>query len=161
MLQAVFALRYLMLIASFGAVLGAILMFWEGTAKLAGAVRALIAEHGSSAEPVLHSVLGAMDAFLFGIVLVIFAGAIAVGLVVELSPEDRQRLPAWIRVDGIAGLKHALVGVVLLYLVVDFATDVAEAGADPSWESLVLPISVLLIAAAFRVFQPPADRQDH
>jgi hypothetical protein len=40
------------------------------------------------------------------------------------------------------------VAVIVVYLVVDFATDVAQATASLSWDTLVKPISILLIAGA-------------
>jgi len=45
-------------------------------------------------------------------------------------------------------LKHTLVAVIVVYLVVDFATDVAQANAALSWEALVKPLSIVLIAGA-------------
>jgi len=42
MLRAALSLRYLMLLASLGAVLGAFLMFYEAMAKLVGGFRALV-----------------------------------------------------------------------------------------------------------------------
>lgn len=57
-------------------------------------------------------------------------------------------------------LKRTLVEVILVYLVVDFATDVAEA-AHLSWASLILPIATVLMAAALRILpghRASADR---
>jgi hypothetical protein len=47
-------------------------------------------------------------------------------------------------------LKSALVAVILIDLVVDVATD-WPATEDLSWQALVKPLSIFLIAAAFRV----------
>ena len=151
MLQAVLALRYIMLIGALGAALGAALMFFEGAAKLAGAIQTLVVDHGAGATVVVAAVLRATDAFLFGIVLVIFAYAITFGFVLNLPPEDRRRLPAWMRVEGVGELKHTLIEVILVYLVVDFATNVAEAGTHLSWDHLILPFAVVLIAGASRL----------
>jgi hypothetical protein len=52
------------------------------------------------------------------------------------------------RVQGIAELKHTLVQVIIVYLVVDFATDVSEPETRLSWDTLVLPSSILLLAGA-------------
>ena len=155
LLRAALALRYAMLVASLGALAGAGAMFWEGGVKVAGALRSLLAPDGAHA--VIAAVMSATDAFLFGMVLIIFAFAIAFGFVFDPGEETRRRLPRWMRISGIGELKHTLIEVILVYLVVDFATDVAEREASVSWEALIVPLSVFLIAAALRLLpaRPP------
>ncbi len=149
MLKAAISLRFLMLIAALGAALGAVLMLWQGCLRMFEATRALFDGHDAR---LVTSVMGGTDAFLFGIVLVIFAYAIAFGFVFELQPEDRRLLPAWMRVESVNELKNALVGVILVYLVVDFATDWPELGNQLTWQTLVKPVSIFLIAAAYSLF---------
>jgi uncharacterized membrane protein YqhA len=151
MLRFALALRLMLLAAAVGAGIGAILMFWVGGMKIAAAGRDLAA--GGDAAGVVPSVMAATDAFLFGVVLVIFAYAIAFGFVFDLSPDARQRLPRWMRVEGVSELKHTLVEVILVYLVVDFATDWAQAETHATVEVLVLPVAIVLIAAAFRLLK--------
>ena len=58
------------------------------------------------------------------------------------------------RISSIGELKHTLIEVILVYLVVDFATDTAElqsASHHHEWGSLVLPASILLVAGALRL----------
>jgi uncharacterized membrane protein YqhA len=148
MLRVLLPLRFVMLVAALGAAVGALLMFWLGASKTFDAVRAALGRETANAA--IGSVTGATDAFLFGVVLVIFAYAITFGFVVELPAEERRRLPAWMRVESVAGLKRILVEVILVYLVVDFATDVAEAERHLDWHNLVMPASIFLIAAALR-----------
>jgi len=90
MLGPVLSFRYVMLLASLGAALAALLMLWEGCAKLFRAVGVLAAT-GDEATTVIGLVMGATDAFL--LVLVMFSYAIAFGFVIDLSGEERQRLP--------------------------------------------------------------------
>src|SRR3954454_21029129 len=153
MLNLAFSLRYIMFVASLGAVMGALVMLWEGSLKLFGALRVL-GGSGDEAGTVISFVMGASDAFLFALVLMIFAYAIAFGFVIDLAPEDRARLPAWMRISSIGELKHTLIEVILVYLVVDFATDTAEQQSGShhhEWGSLVLPASILLVAGALRL----------
>jgi uncharacterized membrane protein YqhA len=150
MLRFALSLRYVMLVASLGAALGALVILWEGCAKLFQAGRAIWAG-GEGAGQVVNLVMGATDAFLFAMVLVIFAYAIAFGFVIDLAPDERERLPSWMRIASVGELKHTLVGVILVYLVVDFATNVAGGNHSLAWEQLVLPISVFLIAGALRL----------
>lgn len=150
MLRFVLSLRFVMLVASLGAAGGALVMLWEGCAKLAGAVGALV-RPGSEAQSPIGLVMGATDAFLFAIVLVIFAYAIAFGFVIDLPAGERERMPAWMRIASVGELKRTLVEVILVYLIVDFATDIAEGTQHLSWQTLVLPLSILLIAGAMRL----------
>jgi uncharacterized membrane protein YqhA len=151
MLKVVLSLRLVMLVASFGAVLGAALMFWLGFAKLRHSAQAAFMLETPNAKAVIVGVMGATDAFLFGVVLIIFAVAIAFGFVFELPEQFGTRLPVWMRVDGIGELKHTLVEVILIYLIVDFATDIAEGEGHLSWTILVMPLSILLIAGSLRL----------
>ena len=151
MLKVVLSLRAIMLVASFGAVLGAALMFWLGFAKLLHSARSAFVLETPNAKAVTVRVMGATDAFLFGVVLIIFAFAIAFGFVFELPEQSAARLPAWMRVNGIGELKHTLVEVILIYLIVDFATDIAESEGHLSWATLVMPLSILLIAGSLRL----------
>ena len=150
MLKFVIALRYLMLIASLGASLGALLMFGQGAEQI---INAGIASAQGDWKMAIGSVMSGTDTFLFGIVLLIFAYAIAFGFVFELSPEDRARLPTWMRVKGLNELKRTLVSVIIVYLIVDFATDMpdipGDIPGDMPWSALIKPISILLIAGAF------------
>ena len=100
---------------------------------------------------IIGSVMSATDAFLFGIVLVIFAYAIAFGFAFDVSPETHEKLPPWMRINRVSDIKHTLIEVILVYLVVDFATDLAQA-VDLSWQTLVKPLSIAIIAAASRLF---------
>ena len=107
---------------------------------------------GEDRKKVIAAIMHGTDAFLFGIVLIIFAYAIAFGFVFDRSFADSGRVPAWMRVNSVSELKTTLVEVVLLYLVVDFATDWPEGQVTMSWEMLVKPLSILAIAVAFGVF---------
>jgi uncharacterized membrane protein YqhA len=120
-------------------------MFWIGGVKLVEAVGKGMG--ASDLKLAIGSIMAATDAFLFGIVLMVFAFGIAFGFVIELEPEDEKRLPHWMRVRSLSDLKHRLVEVILLFLIVDFATDWVEQSSALTWESLVKPLAILLIAS--------------
>jgi len=149
MLRAALSLRYLILVGPIAALLGAVLMFVEAGAKLAGGFRALLAPEDGKA--VIAAVMGATDASLFGIVLMLFAYGITFGFIVQLDSVARERMPSWMHVQGIGELKAILVQVIIVYLVVDFATDIAQGERNLSWETLVMPTAILLISAALRL----------
>jgi uncharacterized membrane protein YqhA len=143
------SLRFIMLFGAFGAAFGAILMFWKGGTKMVSGFKYLLA--GDSSKTVIASIMGGTDAFLFGIVLVIFTYAIVFGFVFDLTDEERRGLPEWMRAKGITDLKETLVSVVLVYLVVDFATDWPESDLVQIWLIVGKAISIFLLAAAFRL----------
>ena len=149
MLRFVLSLRLVMLIASLGAAIGAALMFWEGGLKLAAAAAAMLETH--DAKAVIAPVMAATDTLFFGVVLVIFAYAITFGFAIDLPTEAEEKLPGWMRVEGIGELKRTLIGVVLVFLIVDFATDWSDNESSQSWLMLVKPISILLIAGALHM----------
>ncbi|HEX2726524.1 MAG TPA: YqhA family protein, partial [Beijerinckiaceae bacterium] len=80
-----------MLVAAAGALIGALLMFWEGGGKLAGALWALLVAN-DDAKSLGGAVMGATDALLFGVVLLVFAFAITFGFVFDLPADARERL---------------------------------------------------------------------
>lgn len=147
MLRLALSLRFVMLVASAGAGVGALMMFWEGGADLAHAAGSLVS--GDGRQVVITSIMHGVDAFLFGIVLVIFA----FGFVFGPSLEGWRTLPSWMQVSDISELKNILVEVILLYLLVDVATDWADPEHDMSWTFMVKPLSILAIAAAFGILK--------
>lgn len=145
------SLRVLILLGSIGAGIGAVLMFWTGAVDLVSAIRAAYLENDST-KSITVSVMAATDAFLFGVVLIFFASTITFGFALPLSDQSRSRLPKWMQIDNISELKRALVQIVLVYLVVDFATDVTAAEEHKlAWTTLVMPLSIVLIAVALRL----------
>ncbi len=162
-----FRLRGLMLIASVGAILGALLMFWLGFLHLLHAYETLIGvetvpetakelaagadKHAGQARVVVY-ILEAVDAFLFALVLMIFAYGIALGFVFHhVSDRYRDYLPSWMLVEGVGQLKRTLAEVVIVVLIVIFARLVIESAGNLKWEMMVLPLSVVLLAVALKL----------
>ena len=107
------------------------------------------------------AVMGATDAFLFGVVLIIFAFAIAFGFVLQVGSKMRESIPDWMQIENVSELKHILVEVIIVYLVVDYATDLATGSDVLAWLTLVKPIAVLLIASALRLMGQSPTRGEH
>ena len=152
MLKVVLSLRVIMLVASLGAVLGAALMFWLGFSKLLHSAHAAFALETTNATAVTVGVMGATDAFLFGVVLIIFASTITFGFALEMPERLAIHLPGWMKVKDISELKQTLVQIILIYLIVDFATDIAESETPLSWPALVKPLAILMIAGSLWLF---------
>jgi uncharacterized membrane protein YqhA len=97
------------------------------------------------------TVMQATDAFLFGLVLIVFTYAITFGFAFRVPSSVRTKAPLWMRVEGLGEIKITLIEVVLVYLVVDFVTDVVEAETRFTWEMVAKPTAIVLIAGALRL----------
>jgi uncharacterized membrane protein YqhA len=155
------SLRAIMLIGSAGAIVGSLLMFLQGGFYLHEAWHTIMAGGGAAERQVTVPVLEAVDAFLFGIVLVIFAYGIAIGFVFNLPEGVGQKLPAWMNVAGVGQLKETLTEVVVVVLIVIFARTVVEAEGKFDLSMLVLPVSILFIAAALRLIDFAGVKHGH
>jgi uncharacterized membrane protein YqhA len=147
------SLRAIMLIGSVGALVGSLLMFLQGGVFLHEAWYTILAEGDAVQKQVTVPVLEAVDSFLFGIVLVIFAYGIAIGFVFTLPEGYGERLPVWMKVGGVGQLKATLAEVVIVVLIVIFARVVVEAQGKFEWSMLVLPASILMISVALRMIE--------
>lgn len=142
------SLRALMLLASLGALAGSLVMYWKGGLYLAEAAGFIHPEVKEGVHLPAVLVLEAMDSFLFAVVLTIFAYGIAVGFVIHLSPDEKEDLPDWMKVEGISELKHTLAEVVLIILIVTFTKQIVAVDPPLDWSYLVLPAAVFLLAGA-------------
>jgi uncharacterized membrane protein YqhA len=153
LLTAFLSLRAIMLIGSVGALVGSLLMFLQGGFFLHEAWHTILAEGDAVQKQVTVPVLEAVDSFLFGIVLVIFAYGIAIGFVFTLPEGYGKRLPPWMKVGGVGQLKATLAEVVIVVLIVIVARIVVEANGHLQWSMLVLPASILMISVALRMIE--------
>jgi uncharacterized membrane protein YqhA len=147
-LRMLFGLRWTMIAGSVGSFIGSLLMFYQGFLYVAEAWTTLRAQSAGHVSQVTVPILEAVDSFLFGVVLVIFAYGIAVGFVVRLPARIARVLPSWMKISGVSQLKAILAEVVVVVLIVIFARVVVEAGNQFEWTMLVLPISIVLLAGA-------------
>ncbi|TVZ66620.1 YqhA family protein [Rhizobium mongolense] len=148
MLSLFLSLRYVIIIAPLGLLSGAALTFWDGTLTLGNAFAAVRMDPSSS---VIAAVLRSTDKFIFGIILIIFAYAITFGFVFDVSDDERQKVPRWMLLSTINELKILFFQVIILYLVVHFATLIAETEGELEWNTLVLPGAIVLLAAAMKL----------
>ena len=155
-----FGLRMVMLLGSVGAFFGSLLMFYQGFLFLFDAVGMLGEESDHGVTQITVPVLEAVDSFLFGVVLVIFAYGIVVGFLVRLPERLARRLPRWMKISGVGQLKQILAEVVVVVLIVIFARVVVESGGHFDWSMLVLPVSILLLAGAIWLLELGADRDE-
>jgi uncharacterized membrane protein YqhA len=153
------SLQYLMVFGALGAAFGALLMFWLGASKLVHAVRSGAVADPLATTTMVTSVMGGTDAFLFGVVLITFSYAIMFGFVIDQPAKAGPSTATWTGLRGVGELKHTLIEVILVYLVVDFATDLVEEATALSWQTLVVPLAIVLIAGALRLLGSGASHR--
>jgi uncharacterized membrane protein YqhA len=152
-METVFRIRYLSLIAVvFGAV-GAALMFVIGAVSAVDAIVTTSEDKAFSSDAALAStveLVSALDQFLLGLVLLVFAYGVNSLWVVadtEAWEEERTRLraPDWLHVTSVTDLKVKLIEVIAVLLAVLFLKGVLL-NPDVEFSDLVVPIAVVLLA---------------
>lgn len=150
-------LRLAVLPACLGALLGALIMFMLAGLKLFGAFGDAWTAGAGHAAAITAGVMGAIDAILFGLVLIFFGFAIAFSLIGAGDARTQARAPEWMHFRSLRDLKHTLIEVIIVYLVVDVATDISGSDEPLSWNALVKPAAITLIAISFRLMASSAQ----
>ncbi len=148
-------LRYISLVAVIASGLGSILMFLIGAVKTGLAYLAYFSggiahEQDLSAKQAITYMIQAIDVFLIGMVLMIFAGGIY-NLFIRHPESDSAGTNSWIKVTSISQLKRILIELVIVILFVKTLEGALaiESGAY-QWENLVLPLGILMLALALK-----------
>ncbi len=152
--NAVNRLRYVSLTAVIASGLGSILMFFMGAIKTVLAYVAYfegIADQPDvSAKLAVTYIIQAVDIFLIGLVLMIFAGGIY-NLFIRRAESDAAELSGWVKISSITQLKRILVELVIVILIV--RTLEGALAVEPGaylWEHLALPLGILMLALALK-----------
>jgi len=152
--SAVHRLKYVSLTAVIASGLGSILMFVIGAIKTGLAYLAMFPRDNfhfdSSSKQAITYIIQAIDAFLIGLVLMIFSGAIY-KLFIHSSETASTKIDGWVKITSIGQLKRSLIELVLVIMFVK----ALEGGLtiEPSsfiWENLVLPLAILVMALALK-----------
>ena len=88
-----------------------------------------------------------VDALLFSLVLLVLSlGTSSLFLAGE---DEQRRLPDWMRIKSLTGLKLLLWEAILATLVVTAATGLIAALPDVEWRHLILPLAVLILSVSY------------
>jgi uncharacterized membrane protein YqhA len=157
--------RYVSLIAVICLFGGAVLMFLVGLEKTLGAILLYFADlthrlpaHLSEASVTSVALIQAVDAFLFALVLLIFAYGIYILFVETPGDEELKLLPRWMQVESIAELKTTLIQVIIVILAVNVLEHIILEGPGAlKWETLIIPGAILCLAASLRLMHLPHE----
>lgn len=159
-------LRYVSLIAVISAFTGSFVMFYIGAQKTVMSVYHLVTKtRPDHANPdlaltavVTMNLLESLDAFLFALVLLYTAYGIymlfIVGCASECESIENLSLPRSLVPQSIAELKENLavvIIVILFVLLLEVSWGALDALAGKTWELLVYPIAIALLALALRM----------
>lgn len=157
--------RFISVLAVLSSLVGSLVMFWIGTINTFKAILLVVGveeavREGSSIEPAelaTIELLECLDDFLVGLAFLYFAYGIY-SLFIQLGRKTPD-LPPWLRVSSIGTLKKTLLEVLVVLLTVIFVKGLLErlSFRGLEWTYLVIPLSILAIAASTRLLQFEAE----
>lgn len=152
--------RYTIVAAILASIAGQLLMLYLGTIKVYEAFTIYLAkpsltqmglpDHLSHSDVAIALVIESLDAFLLGVVLAYFAYALF-RLFVVPSPADPQLSDSDQTHMTLGKLKETLAQVIVVVLFILFARMVWLNLESLTWEILILPMSIALLALSIRL----------
>jgi uncharacterized membrane protein YqhA len=153
--------RFMSVLAVISSLIGALLMFWIGSVNTLKAVLLVInAEESvvegsriSTTELATLELLECLDSFLVGLAFLYFAYGIY-SIFIQLGKSDTDS-GTWTKLGGISTLKKTLMEVLIVLLTVVFVKGLLErlSFRGLEWTYLVIPLSILALAASTRLLQ--------
>lgn len=151
-------LRYSAVIAVISSLVGSALMFVIGGVKvykgcyyfLSGIHPEWAPAHSTPSDLATILVTASLDSFLLGLALLYFGYGIY-ALVIDPEDPARSKAPSWLVPKGIKDLKETLAQVIILILFVLFVDQLWNHLYDMTWELLILPASIALLALAVKL----------
>ena len=158
-------LRSVCLVAVISLFAGAVLMFLAGMFRTIAAFIFFFAgfttplpDHLTETSLASVALIQAVDAFLFALVLLIFSYGIYILFVRNVNPDELRQLPPWMQIESVSELKTTLLQVIIVILAVNVLEHVIIIGPEAlKWETLIIPGSILCLAAALRLMHVPKE----
>lgn len=155
--NALYASRYLSIIAVIGSIISSIALFLRGGMVIFESIRHFFidlsaGEVNPDYEHMFEELVSSVDIFLFALVLIIFGVGVYELFITKIDPVERKNdtRPSWLRISSVDDLKSSLGKVILMVLIVAFFKHTLELTKE-QWGPLTLlylSIGILLIAAA-------------
>lgn len=158
--------RYVSWIAIVCSLIGSLLMFFVGALKTYKAIEIIVfgrIPHKSlillkKADVTASYLIKSLDAFLIALVLLIFAYGVYGLFISKHSGGDKSGTLKWINIPSLAHLKNTLAEVIIIILFVKFLEVALLNLKNLTWELLVLPGSILLLALSLKFLDLRAKR---
>ncbi len=154
-------IRYISIIAVFCSLFGSVLMFLIGIYRTYKAYAYFFNLDAGSSQLgreklgglATGTIIKSVDAFLIGLVLLIFGYGIYNLFIRELEPEEKVTFH-WLEITSITKLKTLLAELIIIILFVKFLNVVIINLGELTWEILILPASILLLALSVKFLEP-------
>jgi uncharacterized membrane protein YqhA len=151
-----FKLRFVLIVPVLISLVGAIMMFIVGANQIYKAGTAILINQNFSNPAVTLPVIKALDAFLIGIILIIFSFGIYDFFVSILEPAHHAGVrPDWFKFDSTGELKTKLVELVLVILAILFFEQIIASVGD--FEDpvlyLIIPTGAAILAVSIGFFK--------
>ncbi len=150
---AFFNMRYIIIIPVIITFIGAFIMFIIGALEAWNSITLFFTNDYEHSQ--LSLILG-IDAFLLGLVLLIFSYGIYDLFISKIDIVDRPSVrPNWMRFKDIGELKIILAQVILIILTINFFELVFIHMNDPEsfQDYMIIPVGIVLIAVGLGVFE--------
>ncbi|MGE0658026.1 MAG: YqhA family protein [Reyranellaceae bacterium] len=154
--------RFFAILAVFGSLAGALLMFLLGLFNVYEAFHEMFEPIADSEAPfgtdAVIRIIEGLDRFLIAIVLIYFSYGVYSLFIHPEESEEALALPVWLRVHQIGQLKQVVAEVIIVILFVLFLRVALQSFQNPQtmldWlqiaKFLVLPFSIVMLALALR-----------
>lgn len=151
-----FKFRYVLLLPVLISFIGSIVMFLLGGYDTYKAVHALLIKGQTASESVVLPLVKALDAFLIGVILIIFSFGIYDFFISKLDPAEHAGIrPDWFKFESTGELKTKLIELVLVILAIQFFERMI-ANVDDFDEPimyLIIPAGAAILAISLGFFK--------
>jgi len=169
-LNAIFSLRYLAILAIVAPFFGAALMFLFGALNTIEAYLIFfgLTESEGAVEPgeeAMITLVASIDHFLFATILMIFAIGLYTLFFRTSSHDGKEhaavRKASWKQVKNLGGMDEMLLKVIIMLLAVAFLEFMLNAGLGSlDWPVLVVPVPIIALALGLRWMSADGDDDD-
>ena len=153
MLYRLLQARFLVIIIVIFTIINAVVFVGLGIySSIDGIIGIFNGEVHTDAHPGIK-ILESLDIFLVALVFLIFAMGIARLFLTDSVSQTKMPVPEWLNLQNFTDLKLLLWEAVLTTLVVYFISDVVKRDGHYTWELLVLPGSIALLAISIYIIR--------
>lgn len=153
MLNLLLKLRYLVIVIVIFSFLNSLVLMFLA-AKRSIHAYGIVFFNVKGDKPPGIEILESIDLFLIGLVFLIFSLGLTKIFLGKLSEdEDESKIPKWLRIKNFMELKILLWQTIIVSLVIFFVDQIVEAQGELEWDILIIPVSILVLAASMGIIK--------
>ncbi|WP_042143490.1 MULTISPECIES: YqhA family protein [unclassified Pseudoalteromonas] len=141
-------------------IVGAIKTYYALTTVLLGRIPNESLAHLDSSDIATAYLIKSLDTFLIALVLFIFAHGVYTLFIFNKSESNTKPVLKWIKTPNIGHLKNILGEVIVIILFVKFLELILINLNNLSWEVLILPLAILLLALSLKFLSLGKEHND-